>query len=117
MTKMILPVAAMPSAISESIAVTLRAHGLTFSPELLAEIGRNTTQALFAYDLASEVEEPSVADRLAVGDTLRCLAAAGQPNADTAPALARVGSWLRDGARAELAAAMGGTVEPGRKSA
>lgn len=113
MIKMTLPMAAMSSVISESIASALKAHGLSFSPELLDELGNNVTQALWVLD-PTDGEHPSVADRLAVGDALRCLAAAGQPNADTAPVLARVGAWLRDGARAELAEVMGGTVEGGK---
>lgn len=46
---------------------------------------------------------PPAADLLAVGETLRALAAAGRPNPDTAEVLARVGQWLADTARAKLA--------------
>lgn len=198
MTKMTLPMARMPAAIAESVAAVLNVHGLSLSPDLLSEIGNNTTQALFAldeplmryelgytetYDLrrayqvhgledvellaaiirleqfegtasdvtdlchlaelaglpwremfpdvipgspalppSSEASEerdgeastpltapsrsgcaPSTADLLSVGQTLRALAAAGRPNADTAEVLARVGEWLADTAKAELA--------------
>lgn len=46
---------------------------------------------------------PSAGDRLAVGSTLRALAANGTPNAETAEVLERVGVWLADLARRELA--------------
>ncbi len=48
------------------------------------------------------VEQPSAADRLAVGQTLRSLAHARHPNAQTAELLSRVGEWLSAIARAEL---------------
>lgn len=99
---MVLPMERMPSAISDTVAVTLRAHGLALTPELLAEIGRNTTQALFAIDESPDVERPEVGELLSVGETLRALAAAGRPNPETAQALARVGAWLSGMARAEL---------------
>jgi hypothetical protein len=83
---MSLPMADMPAAISDSIAVTLKAHGLSLSPDVLRELGTNT------------------AEMLAVAETLRSLAHAGRPNHETAVALARVGNWLADAARAELAA-------------
>jgi hypothetical protein len=101
---MTLPMADMPAAISESIAVTLKAHGLSLSPDILREIGNNTTQALCALDVAIDVSDaPPAAELLAVAETMRSLAQAGRPNHDTAVALARVGSWLRDVARDALA--------------
>lgn len=108
MIKMTLPMASMPSVIRESIATALLAHGLTLSDDMLDELGRNVTQALWSLDPTDgEVEEPSVADRLAVGETLRALAHGGDYGA-IAEKLGRVGKWVSDVARAELAAAMGG---------
>lgn len=108
MTKMTLPMVEMPGVIRESVRAVLCVHGLTLSPDLLREIGNNTTQALYGIDENLDSEEsdaamPSTADRLAVGQTLRALAAAGRPNAETAEALARVGDWLANTAKAELA--------------
>lgn len=93
-TKMTLPLAEMPAAISDSIAVTLKAHGLTFSPELLGELGRNTAQALCALD--ENLLRPDDGEVLMVGHTLRALAAKGEPNQATAPTLKSVGDWLVD---------------------
>lgn len=109
-TRMTLPMDKMPSAIAESVATTLRAHGLTLSPELLREIGNNTTQALWDLEESGAfgIEQPTIGERMSVGETLRALAAAGRPNESTAPMLERVGTWLAGAARAELAAEKGG---------
>lgn len=110
--RMTLPVAAMPAAIADTVAVTLRAHGLSLSPELLSELGRNTTQALYALDESGAFERPPSGELLSVGQTLRALAHAGgrpgAPHADTAPVLLRVGDWLVESARADLGTVKGG---------
>ncbi len=51
---------------------------------------------------------PSAGDRLAVGSTLRALAANGTPNAETAEVLERVGVWLVECALTEIAERKGG---------
>ncbi len=104
MTKMMtLPAANVPTAISEGVAAALNAHGLSLSPDLLDKIVHSSTQALVAIDesLVSDAE-PTMADRLAVGETLRALAMMGRPNAATARALDRVGAWLTRTAKAEM---------------
>lgn len=104
MTKMMtLPVASVPSAIADGLAAAVNAHGLSLSPDLLNEISSKTATALLALDESMAHDaEPSMSDRLAVGETLRALALMGRPNPETAKALERVGSWLSRTARAEL---------------
>ena len=103
MTTMRLPLAKVPAVISESAATTLRAHALELSPELVRELGRNVAQALLSLDLVAFAgDEPSAADRLRVGETLRMLARSGSPDPEIAELLMRVGEWLGDAARAEL---------------
>lgn len=109
-----LPVAKMPAVISASTETTLAAHALKLSPDVLRELGNNIAQALYSLDLAAfgGPEEPSTADRLRVGATMRALAAAGHPNPETAEVLARVGDWLVEAAQAEVRAA----IEQDRKA-
>lgn len=102
MSQMKLPMAQCPSVISESVAKVLLVHGVTLAPDILNELGRNVTQALYSLDeslneLPAEVPEPSIAERFTVGQTLRSLAVLQQPNAEVARALSRVGDWLVDG--------------------
>lgn len=101
---MTLPVKEMPAAISESVELVLKAHGLSLSPDLLSEIGRNTTQALFSLD--EGLTRPDTGELLAVGHTLRGLARSA-PGAGTGEALSSVGEWLVEIADAEIAAAKG----------
>jgi len=103
-SKMTLPLAAMPAAISQSVADVLKVHGLTLTPDLLRELGNNVTQALYGLDVSLGLEEPSVGERFATGHSLVALAHAGHPNEEAASALGRVGEWLRQTALAELVA-------------
>lgn len=100
---MTLPAARVPEAISLGVTAALKAHELSLSPDLIDEISFTTNKALLDLDesLATDAE-PTMADRLAVGETLRALAMMGRPNAETARALERVGSWLTRTAKAEL---------------
>jgi hypothetical protein len=104
-----LPLAAMPAVIADGIATTLLARGLTLSPDMLRELGRNVAQTLCAIDELAmcEAEEPPIAERLAVGETLRALAKNGYPNAETAEIFARVGEWLAEVAKFEAELAKG----------
>ena len=105
---MTLPVASAPVAIGAGIAAALNAHALSLTPDILAEITESATRALLELDESLVVDaEPSMADRLAVGETLRSLAMMGRPNQETARALARVGEWLTKNAKAELAKGVG----------
>jgi len=54
---MTLPVAAMPAAISDSVAAVLRVHGISIPPDILIEIGKNATQALFGLDVSLDDNE------------------------------------------------------------
>jgi len=109
MTKMMtLPAADVPQAIAASIGGVIESHGLSFSRDLLDEIVHATVQSLLAIDESLvAAAEPTMADRLAVGETLRSLAMMGRPNAHVARALERVGSWLSQNAKAEMPKADG----------
>lgn len=104
MTKMMnLPAASVPQAIADSVGAVIKSHGLSFSPDLLDEIVHATVQSLLALDESLvAAAEPTMADRLTVGETLRSLAMMGRPNAHTARALERVGEWMVKNAKAEM---------------
>lgn len=104
MTKMMtIPAARVHAVIADGIAAALKARGYELSPDLLVDLGRSASDALAELDESLvAAEEPSMADRLAVGETLRSLAMMGRPNAEVARALDRVGSWLTRTAKAEL---------------
>lgn len=105
MTKMMtLPAANVPHALNEGVAAAFAAHGLSITPDLLDEVVQSAAKSLIAIDESLvAAAEPSMADRLTVGETLRSLAMMGRPNAGTARALERVGTWLTRNAKAELA--------------
>lgn len=50
MSKLLLPLTAIPPCVRESIDVCLKAHGLSLSPELLTELGNNVAQGLYSID-------------------------------------------------------------------
>lgn len=104
MTKMMnLPAASVPQAIATSLGAVINGHGLSFSADLLDEIVHATVQSLIALDESLvAAAEPTMADRLIVGETLRSLAMMGRPNASCARAFERVGSWLSQNAKAEI---------------
>lgn len=103
---MTLPLAAMPAAISESVAVALKAHGLSFSPDLLSEIGRNVAQALCALDETPDDASPppEAGDLFSVGHTVRMLARTA-PGEGTRAVMTRVGDWLVEQAAEAMAKA------------
>ena len=109
MTKMItLPSASVPKAIAEGVGAVLQSHGLSFSPDLLDELVQGVARELLAIDESLVADaEPSMAERLTVGETLRSLAMMVRPNAHVAKALERVGTWLSKNAKAELPKAPG----------
>ena len=121
-TKITIALDEVPAVITESIKNVLTGHGLALSERVLKEMGRNAAHCVGGLDETPDPDErgavessspegipapcsavPSAEERLAIGETLRALAFQGTPNRATAPLLAKVGEWLRDVARAELA--------------
>lgn len=95
----------VPAAITDAIASALAEHGVhadkLLADGFFAELVERCTAAVVALDesLPHDAAEPSMADKLAVGETLRMLAVLGRPNAETAKSLGRVGEWLTEHAQ------------------